>query len=251
MRQSILSHSRRAAFAIIASAATVMATLGGAVADSPSDSDRCAAKIDGKWSLAERFVWTRICLGQTADFNHAKDFGGELAADKEQGWAAANRDVGAKFLQEVLSQKKYLDDIPQKTISIDGSRFLNSSKTYISALNVYSIEIMNSRFDGVFVFNFANVENLFYIGKSVINELSFDELTAKNITVYDSQIDKMEIRNSHVSAMIGLEGIDSNSVSLSGGRIGSIAIVRARHISSVAVSQCTVGGMLDSLMAVI
>jgi hypothetical protein len=216
-----------------------MAAAGTSGADTPSDSSRCAAKIDEKWSLAERFVWTQVCSGQPADFNHAKDFGGELAADKEQGWASAKRDVGAEFLEEVLSQKKYLDEIPQNFISIDGARFSNRTGTIISTVNVTSIEITNSRFDDTFAFDFANVANLFVIGKSVIDDLTFYALTAKNITIYDSHINRLDVRSSNVIHSISLQGINGGSISFEGGQIGNINIVGSR-VSSMSVSQCTV-----------
>ena len=229
-------------FAFVARSAIGIAAIGGAAADAPSDSDRCAGKIDGKWSLAEKFVWTRICSGLTADFNHAEGFGGELAADKEQGWATANRDIGAEFLQKVLSEKKYLDEIPRKTISIDGAHLPRGSQVDISAADVNFLQILNCRFDSALAFSFANVANQIFVARSRIDELRFYALTAKNLSISDSRIERLDVVSSNISNSVALESIKSDSDIIFRGKAENVEIIGSSDISSLNFEQYRVDG---------
>ncbi|MGA8195753.1 MAG: hypothetical protein WB902_20550 [Acetobacteraceae bacterium] len=45
----------------------------------------CPVAADEHWSLQEAFVWSRVCIGQTADFNAAPEYGGDLDPKRPEG----------------------------------------------------------------------------------------------------------------------------------------------------------------------
>src|SRR5262249_61045030 len=46
---------------------------------------KCRSLIDKRWTPAERFAWTRICVGEEADFNKDPQFGGTLDPKRPEG----------------------------------------------------------------------------------------------------------------------------------------------------------------------
>jgi hypothetical protein len=148
-------------------------------------------------------------------------------------------------LQKVLSEKKYLDEIPRKTISIDGAHLPRGSQVYISAADVNFLQILNCRFDTALAFSFANVANQIFVAQSSIDELQFYALTAKNLNISDSRIKHLDVRSSNISNSVALESIKSDSISFLGGKAENVEIIGSSKISSLTFEQYSVGGNIS------
>jgi hypothetical protein len=201
------------------------------IAVAAESADRCISKIPEKWSKVEQFIWTKICTGSTADLDSAEGFGDTLKADKEEGWASSGREVRPGFIQDILAEKRYTDDIPLRRVSIKGAFF--PRYVGMSAINVNYLEFLNCRFEDHLSLHFLNVENELSIRNSTIKYLQLYVTTVRTFDIVDSEIYSIEIRRSTIKDYMLFQGIKSDSILLIGGGAKLVEILGPQNISNL------------------
>jgi hypothetical protein len=81
----------------------------------------CSVSADPRWTDQEKFVWERVCVGKTADFNAEPGYGGALDSKKPEGWPQ-NRVLRPAFLQTILLKDPYRRALTGG-VDIAGARF--------------------------------------------------------------------------------------------------------------------------------
>ena len=66
----------------------------------------CSVPEDERWTSQEKFVWHRVCIGETADFNKEPDYGGYLDPKKPDNWPES-RILRPSFLETILLKDQY------------------------------------------------------------------------------------------------------------------------------------------------
>ena len=92
------------------------------VTQPPAVNDACAVPADPRWTAQEAFVWGRVCVGATADFNAASGYGGHLDAKSPERWPES-RVLSASFLESVLLKEPYRHALSRRGVAIVGARF--------------------------------------------------------------------------------------------------------------------------------
>ncbi len=79
-------------------------------------------KPTSDWSPQEEWVWEQISQGEIADFNNAEGYGGKLDPREPKGWKE-NRILRPKFLETILLQEPYRNDLTHRGVRIAGAWF--------------------------------------------------------------------------------------------------------------------------------
>jgi hypothetical protein len=82
----------------------------------------CHVDGDARWSKQENFVWQKLCIGETANFNEQEGYGGELDPKKPEGFPE-RRILTPTFLEEVLLDHRYRQALTRRGVRIIGARF--------------------------------------------------------------------------------------------------------------------------------
>ena len=83
---------------------------------------KCSVEPDQVWTPQEKFVWGRVCIGATANFNAGSEYGGDLDPRKPDGWPQ-NRVLRSAFLETILLKDPYRGALTRTGVRIVGARF--------------------------------------------------------------------------------------------------------------------------------
>ncbi|MEK6708434.1 MAG: hypothetical protein AABY81_06485 [Pseudomonadota bacterium] len=83
---------------------------------------QCYVPVDPRWTPQEKFVWKRVCIGNAANFNKEKGYGGQLDPKKPDGWPQ-NRVLRSAFLETILLTDPYRRALTRRGVVIIGARF--------------------------------------------------------------------------------------------------------------------------------
>ncbi len=154
------------------------------------------------WSAQEKWVWTQICEGRTADLN-MRDGGVPLSSSNKMDFPA-DRVLSERFLKTILLRAPFRDAIPEKGVGIDGALFLESLNFSNARIDA-QLELTGSLFKGP----------VFFPGAEFNRSLSFDNSQfEQELELYDAHIGK--------SLFMGA-GAHFVTVNLSGASIDSYA----------------------------
>jgi hypothetical protein len=92
-----------------------------AQAAQPPASPTCAVAGDDSWTAQEKFVWTRTCNGEAADFNAEPGYGGTLDPLTKE--LPANRVLTTTFIEKILTDDTYSGAIKRHGVRVTGARF--------------------------------------------------------------------------------------------------------------------------------
>jgi hypothetical protein len=81
---------------------------------------RCPVPADQQWTRQETFVWERVCIGETADFNEAPGYGGELDPRSD---LPGSRVLRSSFIEAILVKDDYRRMLKRTGVQIVGARF--------------------------------------------------------------------------------------------------------------------------------
>jgi urease beta subunit len=84
--------------------------------------EACPVPADPRWTPQEAFVWGRVCIGATADFNRGSNYGGRLDAKAPEHWPQS-RLLTPSFLEAILLKEPYVRAVPRHGVAIVGARF--------------------------------------------------------------------------------------------------------------------------------
>jgi uncharacterized protein YjbI with pentapeptide repeats len=87
----------------------------------PADG-QCSIPADEHWTPQEQFVWSRVCVGEKADFNKEPGYGGDLDPKSPDG-LPESRILSSGFLETILLRDKYRDALTRRGVRIGGARF--------------------------------------------------------------------------------------------------------------------------------
>src|SRR5262249_14755433 len=85
----------------------------------------CSVAPDAGWTPQEKFVWGRVCIGATANFNEGTEYGGDLDPKKPDGWPQ-NRLLRSAFLETILLKDPYRGALTRSGVQIVGARFTDA-----------------------------------------------------------------------------------------------------------------------------
>ena len=126
----------------------------------------------GWWSKAEHHVWDQTCAGEIANFNKDKKLDLELSC-----CCVADRRISGRFLQTVLSKKRFRGAVTQRGLRITGACFpdeINLENEHLP----WPLELRHSRFEN----------NLKMIGLQADRSISLQGSSFKGVNLWKAQI---------------------------------------------------------------
>jgi hypothetical protein len=90
--------------------------------EAPPTDGICPVPSDQHWKPQEQFVWSRVCLGEEANFNLDQGYGGDLDPKAPAG-LPESRVLSSTFLATILLSDKYRHALTRRGVRITGARF--------------------------------------------------------------------------------------------------------------------------------
>jgi hypothetical protein len=82
----------------------------------------CPVPPDEHWKPQEKFVWSKVCLGEEANFDIEQGYGGNLDPKAPAG-LPESRVLSSTFLSTILLSDKYRHALTRRGVRITGARF--------------------------------------------------------------------------------------------------------------------------------
>ena len=114
--------------------------------------DFCRVKPHQSWSEVERWVWSRVCIGEIADLGKRDSRGLDPASAKD--WDN-ERQLSLRFLESVLLNQPWASAVPRQGVRIIGA-FFNVNIDLANGRIEKQLWLEKSRFAGTI--SLANVE---------------------------------------------------------------------------------------------
>lgn len=123
------------------------------------------------WSEAERWAWSQIENGETADFNKRENCGQAPAPDEknehDKAWRDPCRTVRADFVKDILTKAPWREATPLEGVNILGARIVGDLHLENVRL-LRAIVIAESLIDGAIMLGQARTESLFAVAGSLV-----------------------------------------------------------------------------------
>ena len=97
------------------------------------------------WSKQEKWVWSKISIGEMANFNEGKAYGGTLDPREPDEWPKS-RILTPKFLEMILLHEPYRGALTRHGVQISGALFKESIELSNATL-AHQLCLESSRFD--------------------------------------------------------------------------------------------------------
>jgi hypothetical protein len=103
-------------------AAAPLTVLADNIPQAPPTDGLCPVPPDEHWKPQEQFVWSRVCLGEEANFDIEQGYGGDLDPKAPSG-LPESRVLSSTFLATILLSDKYRPALTRRGVRITGARF--------------------------------------------------------------------------------------------------------------------------------
>ena len=180
----------------------------------------CSVPADEHWTPQERFVWSRVCVGEEADFNKEPGYGGDLDPKNSSG-LPDNRILTSLFLETILLHDNYRTALTRRGVRIIGARFTeivdleNAELGHDLWLDRSALE-KGANFSAARATHRITIDGSKVSGPLYLNEIQVGrDLTMHNgseladVDVSYSQIGgKLDFSGSQVNGKLNMEGIE-------------------------------------------
>jgi len=206
----------------------------------PADK-KCSVPEDEGWTSQEKFVWHRVCIGETADFNKEPEYGGSLDPKKPDNWPQ-NRVLRPSFLETILLKDQYRRVLTRNGVDIVGARFVEELDLYGAQLG-HGLGLSESLFEkGADLRFMRSTQVIAFDGSKFTGPLVMDGLRAENYVLlrnaelaeaalHNARIGaQLELTKSKVTGKLDMDGVQVGSSLLMGGAEFAHLILRGAHI---------------------
>ena len=221
---------RRAALGLLAA----FLLLPGGPSRGADEAAACAVPPAADWRDGERWAWSEICQGRTADF--AQHFGGGVDPAAADGWPA-ERTITAGFLADILQRHPWREALTPRGVRLGGVRLAGPLDLTNATVPV------ELRLEGSLI-----GEPLVLAGAHDANQLSFDD-SRFTATLDLSRLDLaggLTLRRARVAdlSLAGARiGDDADLADLAAS--GAVSLEAGRVAGLLTLSRLRVGRLLD------
>jgi hypothetical protein len=191
----------------------------------PADG-KCAVSADEHWTPQEQFVWSRVCVGEVADFNKEPRYGGDLDPKSPDG-LPESRILSSTFLETILLQEKYRDALTRRGVRIVGARFtevvdlenaelghelwldkslLEKGANFFDLTTMHRITINGSMVTGPLNMKRLHIgRDLDLHGSKITGKLDMEGIEAEHLVMsYKAEFAEVDPGNAHVRGVLSL-----------------------------------------------
>lgn len=216
----------------------------------------CAVAADNRWTPQEKFVWSRACAGELANFETAPGYGGDLDPTRPEGFPD-NRVLSSAFISTVLLADKYRHALTRNGLRIRGARF----KELLDLRNAelaHELWLDRSVLEkGADFFGLRSARRITLDGTAVTGPLDMAQLRVDgDLSMRGSRTVGMNLDFAQVSGVLNLNNAEfsgvlealSSTIGFVGmmeGRFTDVVLVGSHIRSHLVLSGSKVGGELD------
>lgn len=225
--------------------------------------ESCKVKPNPQWSEPEKWIWTQICEGKTADL--AKKYGGSDDPKQADQWPE-NRHLSPIFLQTILLYEPWRSSISNRGVEIIGAKFSEDIQLEEAHLNV-SLYLRNSLIINVNMEDFettknvdmqkSHIGNINLFGASIGGQLVLDdttvtgELNMDSVKINDSasikriHVKKLNLMYGYIGRQLTIEdSIIYDELNMNASIIKQDVLMDRSNLKRTTLSGADIGGLL-------
>jgi hypothetical protein len=222
----------------------------------PAEAGTCPVPDEPSWTAQEKFVWARICAGETANFNSGRTYGGNI--DPRTTPLPDNRILRNAFIETILTDDKYLKAIKHHGVRVSGARFTEP-------IDLQNVTLANELWFESCLFEkgadlaLLRASQTVRVNRSkVAGELNlYAARVASELQIIDSRIARLELSAAHIDHALDLDktqvtewlrmpGVDVGwSLTMNGGEYANVGLVGAHVAHSLNFNASRVTGQLQ------
>jgi hypothetical protein len=208
----------------------------------------CAVPADQHWSRAEKFVWQRVCVGGTADFNKESGYGNDLDPRKPQG-LPESRVLSSAFLETILLKDKYRRALTRRGVRNVGARFQESLDLEGAQLG-HELRLERSLLEkGANLYGMGSTHEISLDGSKVAGTLDMETLRAeRDLSMSEgAEFAAVSLINARVGGNLNLGGSKvTGKLDMDGARIaGNLFMRQKAEFAEVILRTAHIGGQLS------
>jgi uncharacterized protein YjbI with pentapeptide repeats len=186
------------------------------------------------WTPQEEWVWKQVSRGKIADFNKTEGYGGKLSPIEPEGWKE-NRILRPKFLETILLQEPYRNDLTHRGVRIAGAWF--KEPVDLSNATIPSQLWLNgSRFEQDVDLSFLKLPFLLSLEGSVF---------VRSLNLARAKIEIINMSGSTFNGTLNMESLEVGShLFMSKARFADVDLVGAKIEGQLDMSSSTFNGTL-------
>lgn len=208
---------------------------------------QCSVPPDEHWTDAEKFVWSRVCVGAVADFNEGTAYGGDLDPRKPEG-LPESRVIRSGFLETILLEDKYRQALTRRGVRIAGARFKEELELENAHLG-YELRLERSLLEqGAFLPDVITTEGIDLNGSKIAGTLYMQRLrAAKTVAMKDgTDIATIDLRGAHIGGDLLLSSSTVHgALELDDIEVDRNLLMENARLPGVQLRAAHVGGDLD------
>jgi hypothetical protein len=208
----------------------------------------CSVPVDRRWSAQEKFVWRRVCVGELADFNKGRDYGGDLDPKGQEG-LPQSRILRPSFLETILLEEKYLHALTRLGVRIVGARFTENVDLSGAQLEREFWLYKSLLEKGVNFRGVRSTQAILLNGSKITGTLNMDSLRAdRNLLMTEkAEFGEVVLLGAHVGGQIDLTGSKvAGTLNMDSLHVDqNLLMGEEGEFSEVVLRNAYVGGQLD------
>ena len=176
----------------------------GEIAHPMPTSGQCSVPADPKWTMAEKFVWQYVCIGEIANFNEGQKWGGDL--DPKKG-LPESRILSSTFLETILFADNYRHALTPRGVRIIGARFAQTLDLESTELE-HDVWLAKSLFEeGVNFRRLKSTHVVLLTGSRVTRELNLEGLQVdQQLIINNAEFEAVDLKEAHIGGEVNLMG---------------------------------------------
>ncbi len=221
--------------------------LGNAKANSSSlPGQTCQAKPVGAWSIQEKWVWQKVCVGEIADLKQfiIEEFGKKVSEPKKK---ESLKVLSPIFLETILLHNPYRKAVTRQGIRIIGAKFTKGIDL-TGAQIAFPLWLLNSTFEKALRLKYLQTPYLLiFQGSKFSDVVDLDSVkVGQNLFLRQAKFTQLILRGAQINGQLDMSGsIFSDTVDMDAIKVRASVFLDRAQFREVRLRGATVGGQLD------
>jgi hypothetical protein len=207
----------------------------------------CRVDFRPQWTAPEKWAWSKICVGDVADFNERDHVDPPLDPKRDEGWTNDRR-LSSSFLETVLLYDPFRSALTRKGVHIVGAWFAEPVDLESARIEAQLL-LERSRFDGNVTFARTHLRSLLWMdGSRFAGQLNMVRMqVADDLVMRKAEFGAVDLRGAKIGGHLAMEGSKFNgTLIMESIKIAGALFMRYEaEFGEVNLGEAEIGSQLD------